>query len=274
MAKPADNKPAPQQQPAPQQTAPSVRDNFMSAYGKRYADMDTSDDDAVYGQMGKDYEELDQLRSDRDNFNNLMNDEDGVNAEIMNGMLTGKNVDGSKFSLIRYLIGDHPDLAKAALEGDEESLDQLIEARNQEIKDAAAKKLQDEADDKELAEKIKAEDAELDQAIADAKYDQKQVRELIDWIYGQDGILVRCMSHDLKKDDFAKLIRIVDYEGAVAKADETGYKRGRSERIAMNRQMHSDENRPTNLGTGGGAGRGSGRRPDSTLSALDRMGRV
>ena len=262
-----------QQQPASQQTAPSARDNFLSSWSKRYEGMDTSNDDAVYGQIGKDYEELDRLRSDRDNFNELMNDDDGVNAEIMNGMITGKNADGTKFSLIRYLIGDHPDLAKAALDGDDESLEQLIEARNQEIRDAAEKKNQDATDAEELTAKTQAEDDALDLAIADAKYDQKQVQELIDWIYNpESGLLVRAMSHDLTKDDFAKLIRIVDYEGDIAKADEAGYKRGRSERIAMNRQMRSDENRPTNLG--GGAGRGNGRKPDRTLSALDRMGRV
>ena len=265
-----EKKAAQAQEAAP--AAPSARDNFMGSFGKRYQDIDQSDDEAVYGQMGKDYEELDNLRSDRESFNNLMKDEDGLNAGLMNGILTGKNVDGSKFSVIRYLIGDHPDLAKAALEGDEDSLEQLIEARNQEIADEAEKKNQEAADDAAMAGKVEAEDAALDASIKKAGYTQDQVQNLIKWIYDpKEGLCVRAMAHELTEDDFDKIIRIIDYEGDIAKADDAGYKRGKSERIAMNREMRNGANRPTNLGGGGSARR---QQKDPTLSALDRMSQL
>ena len=263
-----EKKAAQAQETAP--AIPSARDNFMGSFGKRYQDIDQSDDEAVYGQMGKDYEELDNLRSDRESFNNLMKDEDGLNAGLMNGILTGKNVDGSKFSVIRYLIGDHPDLAKAALEGDEDSLEQLIEARNQEIAAEAEKKNQEAADADNQKAKVEKEDAALDASIKKAGYTPDQVEDLMKWIYDpKEGLCVRAMAHELTEEDFDKIIRIIDYEGDIAKADDAGYKRGKSERIAMNREMRSGANRPTNLGGGGGSARQQ--RKDPTLSALDRM---
>lgn len=271
MAKEEKQQAQEMQQPAPEK--PSARDSFYSGFGSRYKDIDTSDDEAVYGQLGKDYEELDRLRSDRDSFNQLMADEDGMNAGLMNGMLTGKNLDGTDFSVIRYIIGEHPDLAKAALEGDEESLEQLIEARNQEIAAEAQKKTEEAAEADAMKEKIEAEDTALEASIKKAGYKPEQVKELIEWIYDpKDGLCVRAMSHELTEQDFDRIIRIIDYEGDVARADEAGYKRGKSERIAMNREMHNGSNRPTNLGGGGGTAKR--KEQDPTLSALDRMSQL
>lgn len=262
-----------QQMTPPTEQKPSARDNFMGSFGKRYGDIDQADDDAVYGQIGKDYEELDKLRSDRESFNNLMKDEDGLNAGLMNGILTGRNVDGSKFSVIRYLIGEHPDLAKAALEGDEESLEELIEKRNEEIAAEAQKKTEEAAEEDAMKEKVAAEDAALEAAMKKAGYKADQVKELVKWIYDpKDGLCVRAMSHELTEDDFSKIIRIIDYEGDIAKADDEGYRRGRSERIAMNREMRNGSNRPTNLGGGGGTSRRQSK--DPTLAALDRISKV
>ena len=265
-----------QQQAQAQQQAPakpSARDSFMTGFGSRYKDIDQADDEAVYGQLGKDYEELDRLRGDRESFNKLMKDEDGLNAGLMNGILTGRNVDGSKFSVIRYIFGDHPDLAKAALEGDEVSLEQLIEQRNQEIAEEAQRKTEEAADEDAMKQKIEAEDAALDAAMKKAGYKPEQVAELINWIYDpKDGFCIRALAHELTEDDFGKIIRIIDYEGDMAKADEAGYKRGKSERIAMNREMHRGDNRPTNLGGGGGTSKRQSK--DPTLSALDRMSQL
>lgn len=259
-----------QQMQQPTEKKPSARESFMSGFGSRYKDIDSADEDAVYGQMGKDYEELDRLRSDRESFNSLMADEDGLNAAVMNGILTGRNLDGSEFSLIRFLIGKHPDLAKAALEGDEESLEKLIETRNSEIAEEAAKKNEEAAEADAMKAKIEAEDAALEESIKKAGYKEEQVEELIRWIYDpKDGLCVRAMAHELTGDDFDRIIRIIDYEGDVARAEDKGYKRGRSERIAMNREMHNGEGRPTNLGGGGGTAKRTEK--DPTLAALDRM---
>ena len=261
------------QEQAQAEQKPSARDSFMSGFGSRYADIDQSDDEAVYGQLGKDYDELDRLRSDRDSFNALMADEDGLNAGLMNGMLTGRNIDGSKFSVIRYLIGEHPDLAKAALEGDEESLEELIEKRNEEIAAEAAKKTEEAAEADVMKKKIEAEDEALEASIKKAGYKPEQVEELIKWIYDpKEGLCVRAMAHELNGDDFDRIIRIIDYEGDLAKADDAGYKRGKSERIAMNREMRRGEGRPTNLGGGGGTAKPQ--QKDPTLNALDRMSQV
>lgn len=263
-----------QQQPEQQAPVkPSARDSFMTGFGSRYKDIDQADDEAVYGQMGKDYEELDRLRGDRESFNRLMKDEDGLTAGLMNGILTRRNADGSEFSIIRYIIGDHPDLAKAALEGDEVSLEQLIETRNQEIMDEAQRKTEEAAEEDAVKQKIEAEDAALDASLKKAGYKPDQVADLINWIYDpKEGLCIRALAHELTEEDFDKIIRIIDYEGDIARADEEGYKRGKSERIAMNREMHRGDNRPTNLGGGGGTGKRQSK--DPTLAALDNMSRV
>lgn len=270
-----DKKKQQEQQQAQQQAPvkPSARDSFMTGFGSRYKDIDQADDDAVYGQMGKDYEELDRLRNDRESFNKLMKDEDGLNAGLMNGILTGRNVDGSKFSVIRYIFGDHPDLAKAALEGDEVSLEKLIELRNQEIADEAQRKTDEAAEEDAMKQKIEAEDAALDASLKKAGYKPDQVADLIKWIYDpKEGFCIRALAHELTEEDFDKIIRIIDYDGDIARADEEGYKRGKSERIAMNREMHRGDGRPTNLGGGGGTGKRQSK--DPTLAAIDRMSQV
>lgn len=243
------------------------RERLLSRLRERNADLNTDDEEALFGQMLSDYDASDAREKERQQFNDMLTS-NPMGPELVTGLVTGKDAEGNKFSLIKFLVGDHGAELRAALEGDQEALEFLLE---QEAAEIAAKE-EETATEEELKQKIVEEDAAFEEALKEGGYKREDAKALIDWIYDEEkGFIWRARNFELTKDDFLRLFRIKDWDTALAEADERGYVRGKNEKIDMSKRMSS--NRKTmNLGGGGGKMPASER--DETLAALENMGRV
>ena len=256
------------------QTPLTSRQRLAERYRGANPELNVDDDEALGGAILDDLEAYDADKKKMELFNRQMQENDLV-PEMMAGMMSGKNADGSDFNLTEYLFDNHLDFFLDWIE-DHESAKQKLKDRQAQRKQAkqdaeeAAKK--EEALKAEMQAKIDAEEAELDAAIAEAGYKEEQVKDLIDWIYDKEsGLINRAANFELKKDDFLRLFQIKDYDVRMADAEQKGYKRGKNEKIdAMKRQQKKRDSMPSDLG-GGGVTPAAGEAKDPYLSQLDRM---
>lgn len=234
------------------------------------------DDDEVLGSAILD--ELDAYDKDKDRidrFNKMIQESDGA-PELLAGMMSGKNADGTPFTLKDYLVDNNIDFLIDYIEDPDGAKAKADARRNERLinKEAEAVAAAEEAKAKEEEKKLMdAQDAVLDEAIAEAGYKPEQVASLIDRIYNKDnGILKRALNYELTKDDFLSLFKLLDYDVKLAEAEDKGYKRGKNEKIDMfKHNQKKRDSMPADLGTGGGAPARPGEETDPYLSQLDRM---
>lgn len=237
-------------------------------------ELNVDDDEALGGAILSDLDAYDQNKAKIDRFNQAMQDND-IAPEMLSGMLSGKNEDGSDFDLTAYLFDKHLDFFLDYMENNETAMEKLKAGQKQrkEAKEAEKKAETDaEALKKAMKAKVDAEDAELDAAIAEAGYKTEQVKDLIDWIYDKEnGLIERAQNFDLKKDDFLRLFQLKDYDVRMADAEQKGYKRGKNEKIDMlKRQQKQRDTMPADF-SGGGATPSSGEKQDPYLAQLGKM---
>jgi hypothetical protein len=245
---------------------PSNRARLAERFKKNNPEFNADDDETLWGAAADQLDKDDEAAEQRKRFNEAISKSD-IAPEMMTGLLSGKNADGSPFNLEDYLFDKHKDFFLDYLEDKDGAMDKL-KARKAER--------QKEADDEAKFEaerdgKIKKEDAELDAAIKESGYKQAQVKKLIDWIYdGDKGFVARASRFELTKDDFLRLFRIKDWDAKMKEAEDNGYRRGKNERIDM--FAHNQERRrklpPDNAGGGGKPLEGG---EDPTLAALNKM---
>ena len=236
-------------------------------YKSRNPDFNADDDEAVYGEALGELSRSDEAEEGRRRLNETIAN-NKIAPEMLNGIISGKNADGSDFNLDEYLLDQHIDYLLDYME-DNATAKEKANARRKE-RDAAAKA---DADfEAKVAEKTAAEDAELDAAIKEAGYKPEQVKDLIDWIYDKEnGFITRAVNFDLKKDDFLRLFHIKDYDLKLKEAADAGYKRGKNEKIDMfARKQQQRRDMPADVGSGGG-GTTAGGETDSYLARLERM---
>ncbi len=231
----------------------------------RNPDIDVEDDEALSSQISSDYDLLDQRDQERKQFNDLLA-QNPYAAPIITGMATGKKDDGSPFDLGEFLIDEYPEMIQDLIEGNPDTKKHYEENR-----DARRKAAEDDAAFKaEMEQKTQAEDAELDAAIKEAGYKPEEVAELIRQIYDPDnGLIRRAARFELKKEDFLKLFKILNYDNDIKKADNDGYVRGKNEKIDMMEHKQSKRGKLPVIGSGGG--RPNDNEPDPTLKTFDRM---
>ena len=247
---------------------PTGRERLAERFSKSNPDFNPDDDEAIYGAAADQLDKDDETAAQRKRFNDIISKSD-IAPEMMAGLLSGKNADGSPFDLEDYLFTKHLDFFNDYLE-DKEGAKEKLAARKAERQ----KEKEDEAKYKAgLEDRIKKEDAELDKALKESGYRENQVKDLIDWIYDADnGFVARASRFELKKDDFIRLFHIKDWDVKMKESEDKGYRRGKNERIDM--FAHKQEQRrnlPPDQGGGGGKPRGGGKE-DPTRAALDRMG--
>jgi phage regulator Rha-like protein len=255
------------------QTQPTSRQRLAERYKGANPELNVDDDETLGGAILGDLEAYDADKAKMERFNNSMQSYDFA-PEMLAGMMSGKNSDGSDFDLAEYLIDNHMDFFLDYIE-DHDTAKEKLKARQQKRKDekqnaeAAAK--EEEKLKAEIQAKVEAEDAELDAAIAEAGYKPEQVQDLIDWIYDKEnGLINRAANFGLKKDDFLRLFQIKDYDVRMADAENKGYKRGKNEKIDMlKRQQKKRDEMPADLGGGGTTPEVE--KKDPYLSRLDRM---
>lgn len=237
-------------------------------YQSRNPEFNVEDDEAMYGEALGELAKADEAEAARNRLNETIASNE-IAPDLLNGIISGKNPDGSDFDLKEYLLDEHLDFLLDYLE-DSETAKEKMNTRRQERE--AAKKA--EADFNATAEaKIAAEDAELDAAIAEAGYKKEQVKDLLDWIYDKEkGFITRAKNFDLKKDDFIRLFHIKDWDLKMKEADDAGYKRGKNEKIDMFKRKQKERQKlPADVGSGGGAPSAGDQEEDPYLTQLRRM---
>lgn len=250
------------------QAAITNRQRLAERFKGANPDFNVDDDEAMYGEALAGLERGDEAEAQRKRLNETIAGNE-IAPEMLNGIISGKNPDGSDFNLEDYLLDQHLDFLLDYLEDSSTAR----EKRTKREAERAQQKADDEAFQQQMAGLIEAEDAELDAAIAEAGYKPEQVKDLIDWIYDKDnGFIKRARNFELKKDDFLRLFKIKDWDLKMSEAEDKGYKRGRNEKIDMFRR---DEGRrgkmPADVGSAGGAPKVEGPKKDPQIAALERM---
>lgn len=260
-----------------QQAQLTSRQRLAERYKSANPELNVDDDEALGGAILGDLEAYDSDKAKMDRFKQTMLDNDYA-PEMMAGMMSGKNADGSDFDLSEYIIDNHLDFFLDYIENKDTAKEKLKKRQQErkDAKDAEAKQAEkDEALKKEVEAKVAAEDAELDAAIQEAGYKPEQVKDLIDWIYDKEnGIINRAANFQLTKDDFLRLFKIKDYDVRMADAEQKGYKKGKNEKIdMMKRQQQQRDNMPPDLGGGGATPSVSEEKKDPYMSRLEKMKR-
>ena len=252
------------------------RQRLNERYRGRNPELNVDDDEVLGSAILGDLDAYDQDKERIDRFNKMIQESEGA-PELMAGIMSGKNPDGTPFTIQDYLVDNNIDFLIDYMD-DPEGAKAKIDARraeraaNKEAEEKAKKEaLEEEAKKEEL---IAAQDAVLEEAVAEAGYKPEQVASLIDRIYNKEnGILKRAFNYELTKDDFLALFKLLDYDVRMKEAEENGYKRGKNEKIDMyRRNQEKRDNMPVDLGGGGGApAAGDGKKSDPYLDRLDRM---
>lgn len=253
------------------------RQRLAERYKGANPELNVDDDEALGGAILGDLEAYDADKAKMERFNQAMQSND-LAPEMMAGMMSGKNADGSDFDLTEYIFDNHLGFFLDYMENSETAKEKLKagQAKRKQAKiDAENAAKAEELAKAALKDKIDAEDAELDAAIAESGYKPEQVKDLIDWIYDmENGLINRAANLQLKKDDFLKLFQIKDFDVRMADAEQKGYKRGKNEKIdMMKRQQKKREDMPADLGGGGGTPSVEGEKKDPYLEQLNRMKR-
>lgn len=233
-------------------------------------DFNTDDDEAMYGEALAGLERGDEAEAQRKRLNETIAGNE-IAPELLNGIISGKNADGSDFDLDEYMLDRHLDYLLDYLEDSSTAKEKRTQRETQRKQQAQ----EDEAFKQKMQSLIDTEDAELDAAIQESGYKPDQVKGLIDWIYDKDnGFIKRARDFELKKDDFLRLFKIKDWDLKMSEAEDKGYKRGKNEKIDMfRREQGRRRQMPADAGSGGGTPSSGGASKDPTLSALERMKR-
>lgn len=237
-------------------------------YKSRNPEFNVDDDEAMYGEALSELAKSDEAEAGRQRLNEAISSNE-IAPEMLNGIFSGKNPDGSDFDLEDYLLDQHLDYLLDVLENKDTAKEKAA-ARKKEREDSQKA---DEEFRAKVSEKTAAEDAELDAAIKESGYKPDQVKDLIDWIYDlKTGFITRAKNLELKKDDFLKLFKIKDYDLKMQEADEAGYKRGKNEKIDMfKRKQKERKDMPADVGSGGGTPQSGGEQKDPYLTRLEQM---
>ncbi len=237
-------------------------------YQMRNPEFNIDDDEAMYGEALAELGRADEAEAARKRLNEAIAGSE-IAPELINGMLSGKNADGSDFDLEDFITEQHIDYFLDYMENKE-----TARAKRDARKQARKQEAEFKAKADEL---IKAEDAELDAAAVEMGYKPEQIRELIEWLYGKEGeqdksFIARAARYELKKDDFLKLFKIKDYDLQMTEAEDRGYKRGKNEKIDMfKRDQKRRKDMPADAGSGGGTPASGGESKDPYLARLEHM---
>ncbi len=252
----------------PAQEQKTNRQLMGERFRMRNPEFNIDDDEAMYGEALAELGKADEAEAARKRLNEAIAGSD-VAPELINGILSGKNADGSDFDLEDYITEQHIDYFLDYLENKETA---------RQKRDARKLARKQEAEFKAKAnELIKAEDAELDAAAAEMGYKPEQIRDLIEWLYGKEkeqdkSFIARAARYELKKDDFLKLFKIKDYDLKISEAEDKGYKRGKNEKIDMfKRDQKRRKDMPADAGSGGGTPTSGGDTKDPYLARLEHM---
>ena len=233
----------------------------------RYPDVSEDDEAALYDRISEDYRNADLDRENMKKFNELLTQDERI-AGLITGMASGKKGDGSPFSIAEYLLENYGDDIYSSTDP-KEAAKKAAEREAAMQAESRAKAEMDEARKKNF----EACDKAFEEAVKSLNINDTEAEKFLDWIYNPDnGFIHRVWTYDVGKEDWVKLLQAYNYDNAVTKAEENGYKRGRNEKIDMARHRESSRrNMPSDL-SDSGASLDEGEK-DPTLTAYSKMKR-
>jgi hypothetical protein len=233
----------------------------------RYPDVSEDDEAALYDRISEDYRNADLDRENMKKFNELLTQDERI-AGLITGMASGKKGDGSPFSIAEYLLENYGDDIYSSTDP-KEAAKKAAEREAAMQAESRAKAEMDEARKKNF----EACDKAFEEAVKSLNINDTEAEKFLDWIYNPDnGFIHRVWTYDVGKEDWVKLLQAYNYDNAVTKAEENGYKRGRNEKIDMARHRESSRrNMPSDL-SNSGASLDEGEK-DPTLTAYSKMKR-
>lgn len=233
----------------------------------RYPDVPEDDEAALYDRISEDYRNADLDRENMKKFNELLTQDERI-AGLITGMASGKKGDGSPFSIAEYLLENYGDDIYSSTDP-KEAAKKAAEREAAMQAESRAKAEMDEARKKNF----EACDKAFEEAVKSLNINDTEAEKFLDWIYNPDnGFIHRVWTYDVGKEDWVKLLQAYNYDNAVTKAEENGYKRGRNEKIDMARHRESSRrNMPSDL-SNSGASLDEGEK-DPTLTAYSKMKR-
>lgn len=233
----------------------------------RYPDVPEDDEAALYDRISEDYRNADLDRENMKKFNELLTQDERI-AGLITGMASGTKDDGSPFSIAEYLLENYGDDIYSSTDP-KEAAKKAAEREAAMQAESRAKAEMDEARKKNF----EACDKAFEEAVKSLNINDTEAEKFLDWIYNPDnGFIHRVWTYDVGKEDWVKLLQAYNYDNAVTKAEENGYKRGRNEKIDMARHRESSRrNMPSDL-SNSGASLDEGEK-DPTLTAYSKMKR-
>ena len=233
----------------------------------RYPDVSEDDEAALYDRISEDYRNADLDRENMKKFNELLTQDERI-AGLITGMASGKKGDGSPFSIAEYLLENYGDDIYSSTDP-KEAAKKAAEREAAMQAESRAKAEMDEARKKNF----EACDKAFEEAVKSLNINDTEAEKFLDWIYNPDnGFIHRVWTYDVGKEDWVKLLQAYNYDNAITKAEENGYKRGRNEKIDMARHRESSRrNMPSDL-SNSGASLDEGEK-DPTLTAYSKMKR-
>ena len=237
-------------------------------FKSRNPEFNVDDDEAMYGEALSELGKADEAEVNRKRLNETIA-KNKIAPDLLTGIISGKNEDGSDFDLDEYMLDRHIDYLLDYVENKDTAKEKFNARKKKREDDAKAEGLAQKVAETDLAK----EDAELDAAIKESGYKPDQVKDLIDWIYDlENGFITRAKKFQLTKDDFIRLFHIKDWDLKMKEADDAGYKRGKNEKIDMfKRQQKKRNDMPADSPGGSGGARPSRSEPDPYLKRLKQM---
>ena len=111
------------------QAVTTNRQKITERLRSRNPELNTEDDELLFGQISSDYDTFDQRDQERERFNEAIA-KNPESAGILTGLYTGKNEDGSDFDLGMYLIDEYPEMVEDLIEGNPKVKERYIASRD------------------------------------------------------------------------------------------------------------------------------------------------
>lgn len=243
---------------AENQEVKSKRDTFAERLRKKYPDKEFADDEAMFGQINDDYDDydkkIDQYKKDEQSISDMFAS-DPRSAKFISEWAEG----GDPAMILVKMFGE--DNIKDAIEDPEKA--EAFAAANKEYLDRVSENKKYE---EEYKKNLQVTVDNLDKIQKKHGLTDEQVDEMMEkWANMiSDGV------NGLATDDVLEgLLKSMNYDKDVKKADEEGEVRGRNTRIEEKlRKKNKGDGMPQLDGKNGGSGKRGDGMP--SLGALDR----
>ncbi len=237
------------------QKVKSKRDSAIERLKTRYPDKSFDDDEAVFGQISDDYDELDRQVGEYKDRERQLGDMFASDPRSANFLANWRNGEDPVIGLVRMFGTD----IKDALEDPDRQ--EEIAAANKEFVDRLAK---DKEAEEEFQSNLKASLTTLEEFQTEKGLDDEGLDEVMEFLA---GIVTDGITGKFSKETLEMGLKAVRHDSDVETAGEEGEVRGKNAKISERLRKRSEgDGTPSLTGKNGNA---APNRPTPALGALD-----